>query len=39
MQPGGIEDESDDGLVLGGEGNTGIPLFNQMSYADPNMDI
>lgn len=38
MQPGG-EDDSDDGLVLAGEGTAGIPPFNQMNIADPNLDI
>lgn len=38
MNGTGDDEDSDDGLVLAGEGNTGM-AFNQMMLADPNLDL
>lgn len=35
----GEDEDSDDGLVLAGDGNAGLPPFNGMSLPDPSMDM
>lgn len=33
------DDDSDDGLVLAGDANPGMPPFNPIAMSDPNMDL
>ena len=35
----GEEEDSDDGLVLGGDANVGLPPFNPMAMPDTNIDL
>lgn len=35
----GVDEDSDDGLVLAGDTNAGLPPFNPMVMADNNMDL